>query len=421
MNGLVFHRDADNWQRLRLKHTVVSIKAGVWGDDPSGDEDLPVIRVADFDRDRLVADHAPTTRAISLAEREGRLLEAGDILIEKSGGGDKQSAGTVVLYTMNEPAVCSNFLAAMKPAPGMLSRYLVYLHSALYSSGAVRTAIKQTTGIQNVDLQDYLDQQVAIPALDVQVRVSSYLDGETERISRLIKEKRHVLDLLGEKRRTLIAHTITRGLNSDAPTSDSGIPWLGVMPAHWQSERAKWLFTERDDRSESGDEKLLSVSHLTGVTSRAEKNVNMFMAESLEGYKRCETGDLVINTLWAWMGAMGVARQPGIVSPAYNVYQPVPELDPDYIDLLVRTPRFAEEITRYSKGVWSSRMRLYPEGLYEAWLPVPPKEEQQAIVAHIQQETRKIDAFAQATERTIELLQERRSALISAAVTGVLS
>lgn len=115
---------------------------------------------------------------------------------------------------------------------------------------------------------------------------------------------------------------------------------------------------------------------------------------------------------------MGVTRQPGIVSPAYNVYQLVPELDPEYIDLLVRTPRFAEEITRYSKGVWSSRMRLYPEGLYEAWLPVPPKEEQRAIVAHINQETQKIDAFALATEKTINLLQERRSALISAAVTG---
>lgn len=105
---------------------------------------------------------------------------------------------------------------------------------------------------------------------------------------------------------------------------------------------------------------LLTVSHLTGVTSRAEKDVNMFMAESLEGYKRCEAGDLVINTLWAWMGAMGVARQPGIVSPAYNVYQPVAQLDPEYVDLMVRTPRFVEEITRYSKGVWSSRLRLYP-------------------------------------------------------------
>lgn len=261
-----------------------------------------------------------------------------------------------------------------------------------------------------------------IPLLPVaqQQQFSEIVQSKVLAMETLIAGKQNLLYLLTEKRRALIARALTKGLSPSSPSCDSGSPWLGQVPAHWHTERAKWLFTERDIRSETGDEELLSVSHLTGVTSRAEKNVNMFMAESLEGYKRCETGDLVINTLWAWMGAMGVTRQAGIVSPAYNVYRPVPELDPEYIDLLVRTPRFAEEITRYSKGVWSSRMRLYPEGLYEAWLPVPPKEEQQAIVAFIRQETQKIDAFAQATEKTIELLQERRSALISAAVTGQL-
>lgn len=420
MRGLTFTGRALDWSQMRLKNTVASLKAGVWGDEPNGEDDLPVLRVADFDRERLVAEKAPTLRAISLNEREGRLLENGDLLIEKSGGGDKTPAGTVVLYSMNVPAVCSNFLAAMKPAPGMLSRYLVYLHAALYSSGAIRVAIKQTTGIQNVDLEDYFDQQVAVPSLVEQTRIANLLDAETGRISALIEEKQRLVTLLAEKRRAAIADFLTRGLNKNVPRRHSGIPWLGDIPEHWDVERAKWLFNERDDRSDSGDEELLTVSHLTGVTSRAEKDVNMFMAESLEGYKRCEAGDLVINTLWAWMGAMGVARQPGIVSPAYNVYQPVAQLDPEYVDLLVRTPRFVEEITRYSKGVWSSRLRLYPEGLYEAWLPVPPLDEQQAIVKHVQIETKKLDALAEATERTIALLQERRSALISAAVTGQL-
>lgn len=420
MKGLTFTGRALDWSQMRLKNTVASLKAGVWGDEPNGEDDLPVLRVADFDRERLVAEKAPTLRAISLNEREGRLLENGDLLIEKSGGGDKTPAGTVVLYSMNVPAVCSNFLAAMKPAPGMLSRYLVYLHAALYSSGAIRVAIKQTTGIQNVDLEDYFDQQVAVPSLVEQTRIANLLDAETGRISALIEEKQRLVTLLAEKRRAAIADFLTRGLNKNVPRRHSGIPWLGDIPEHWDVERAKWLFNERDDRSDSGDEELLTVSHLTGVTSRAEKDVNMFMAESLEGYKRCEAGDLVINTLWAWMGAMGVARQPGIVSPAYNVYQPVAQLDPEYVDLLVRTPRFVEEITRYSKGVWSSRLRLYPEGLYEAWLPLPPLDEQRAIVAHVQTETKKLDALAEATERTITLLQERRSALISAAVTGEL-
>jgi type I restriction enzyme S subunit len=261
---------------------------------------------------------------------------------------------------------------------------------------------------------------IAVPPSIEQSRIAATLSRLSAPIDTLIAEKQRLLSLLAEKRRAAIADFVMHGLNLDVLRRDSGISWLGQIPSHWQIERAKWLFAERDDRSDSGDEELLTVSHLTGVTSRAEKDVNMFMAESLEGYKRCQAGDLVINTLWAWMGAMGVARQPGIVSPAYNVYQPVAQLDSEYVDLLVRTPRFVEEITRYSKGVWSSRLRLYPEGLYEAWLPVPPLDEQRVIVAHVQIETKKLDALAEATERTIALLQERRSALISAAVTGQL-
>lgn len=144
----------------------------------------------------------------------------------------------------------------------------------------------------------------------------------------------------------------------------------------------------------------------------------MFEAETTEGYKICLAGDLVINTLWAWMGAMGVARVDGIVSPAYNVYQPGPRLEPSFIDALVRIPVFAQEVIRYSKGVWASRLRLYPEGFFEVVFPVPPREEQRAIVIHIATETAKLDAMRSATERTIALLKERRAAVIAAAVTG---
>ena len=230
--------------------------------------------------------------------------------------------------------------------------------------------------------------------------------------------KERVLGLLAEKRRVLITRAVTRGLDPRAPLRDSGIPWLGEIPAHWEIERSRWLFRERDQRSEKGEEELLTVSHLTGVTPRSEKDVNMFEAETTEGYKICLSGDLVINTLWAWMGAMGVSRVSGIASPAYNVYQPGPRLDPGFVDAIVRLPIFAQEATRYSKGVWSSRLRLYPEGFFEVFFPVPPIGEQRAIVTHISAETAKIDALRAATERTIALLKERRAALIAAAVTG---
>jgi hypothetical protein len=102
---------------------------------------------------------------------------------------------------------------------------------------------------------------------------------------------------------------------------DSGVEWLGEVPQHWEVEKGLRYFFETESRSVTGDEELLSVSHLTGVTPRSEKNITMFMAESYEGSKLCEVGDIAINTMWAWMAALGVSRYRGLVSPSYGTYR----------------------------------------------------------------------------------------------------
>lgn len=411
-----------HWRVDRLKWSIVGLFNGVWGDEPNGIDDIICVRVADFDRTCLkVTDDPPTRRAVEIKDRANRLLHGGDLLIEKSGGGDNQPVGCVVYFDHSYDAVCSNFVGRMVVASGMHPRYWSYVHASLYAGRLNIPAIKQTTGIQNLDTDAYLNQKVAYPPSASQRAIADYLDRETAQIDALVAAKEQLLTLLAEKRRALITRAVTRGLDSDAPLRESGLPWLGQVPAHWEVERARWLFRERDERSTTGEEELLTVSHLTGVTPRSEKEVYMFEAETTEGYKLCYAGDLVINTLWAWMGAMGVAPVDGIVSPAYNVYVPEQRLEPGYVDALVRIRTFAEEATRYSKGVWSSRLRLYPEGFFEIWLPVPPIEEQRAIVDHIKTGTSKLDALAAATERSIALLKERRAALIAAAVTGQLA
>ena len=273
-------------------------------------------------------------------------------------------------------------------------------------------------GIPHVNGEFLANLRIQLPDLNQQRAIAAYLDRETARLDALVAEKEQLLYLLVEKRRALITRAVTRGIDPNVSLHDSGIPWLGEMPGHWEIERARWLFRERDQRSDTGEEDLLTVSHLTGVTLRSEKDVNMFEAATKKGYKICLPGDLVINTMWAWMGAMGVSSLDGIVSPAYNVYESKAHLDPSYVDALVRLPAFAQEVTRYSKGVWSSRLRLYPEGFFAVSLPVPPLSEQREIVAHIANEICKLDELRDPMERTTVLLKERRAALISAAVTG---
>jgi type I restriction enzyme S subunit len=261
---------------------------------------------------------------------------------------------------------------------------------------------------------------IPLPPLAEQQAIAAYLDRETARIDALAADQRRLIALLHEKRRAVIAHAVTQGLDPAAPRKPSGVEWLGDVPAHWEVVRNKVVFSERDERSENEDGELLTVSHITGVTPRAEKDVNMFLAETLEGYKVCLAGDLVINTMWAWMGALGSTKQDGLVSPSYNVYKVrnSSRLNSSYYDYLCRVPSHRIAMKAESKGVWESRLRLYPDAFLAMSMPLPPLAEQQAIAAYLDRETARIDALTAEAERAIALLQERRAALISEAVTG---
>ena len=144
----------------------------------------------------------------------------------------------------------------------------------------------------------------------------------------------------------------------------------------------------------------------------------MFKAEDMTGYKKCVKNDFVTNTLWAWMGAMGISPLDGIVSPDYHVYKSKGRLLPAFMELLCRSKPFIAEVVRWSKGVWSSRLRLYPENFFEIIFPVPPESEQLAIIATIEDDHKKTEELANALSESIELLKDRRAALITAAVTG---
>ena len=342
----------------------------------------------------------------------------GDVVIAKITPCFENGKGALIRGTLGGVGFGTTELHVLTPGPSLDGRFLYYITVDPRFRQLGAASMTGTAGQQRVPEDFVRDLRVRVPRLPQQRAIASYLDRETARLDALVAGKKRVLGLLAEKRRALITRAVIRGLDPRAPLRDSGIPWLGQTPAHWEMERAKWLFTERDQRSQTGEEELLTVSHLTGVTPRSEKDVKMFKAATTEGYKICLSRDLVVNTLWAWMGAMGVSSVDGIVSPAYNVYEPGGRLDPSYVDALVRLPVFAQEVTRYSKGVWSSRLRLYPEGLFAVSLPVPPLSEQREIVAHIASESRKLDKLRAAMEWTTVLLQERRAALIAAAVTG---
>ena len=198
----------------------------------------------------------------------------------------------------------------------------------------------------------------------------------------------------------------------------SGISSLGDVPAHWDVRRVKSFYREVDERSTTGSEELMSVSHKTGVTPR-KQNVTMFLAESNVGYKVCRPGDIVVNTMWAYMAALGVVRQEGLVSPSYGVYRPLHQknLNPDYIDPLLRTEEYRTAYLAQSTGITNSRLRLYPDSFLGIPLLCPPLAEQQAIVRYLDHADRRIRRYVEAKRRLIALLDEEKQAVINRDVT----
>jgi type I restriction enzyme S subunit len=263
---------------------------------------------------------------------------------------------------------------------------------------------------------------VLAPPPDEQVTIVRFLDWANGRLERTIRAKRKVIALLGEQKQAIIHRAVTRGLDPSVPLKPSGIPWLGDIPQHWDVMRAKYLYREVDERSIDGTEELLSVSHLTGVTPRSQKNITMFKAASYAGHKLCQPGDLVVNTMWAWMGALGASSHSGIISPAYAVYRPRrPDLIVgSYIDGLLRTSPYISNIVCESTGLRASRLRLYPEEFFRLPIIQPPVEEQKRIVDAIGRETAGLGTAISRLEREIELLREYRTRLVADVVTGKL-
>ena len=247
------------------------------------------------------------------------------------------------------------------------------------------------------------------------------MDHADELISRYISAKERLIALLEEQRKTVIHQAVTRGLHPNVSLTPSGIPSLGDVPAHWDLRRAKFTYHESDQRSYSGVEELMSVSHITGVTPR-KQNVTMFLAQSNEGYKLCRPGDIVVNTMWAYMAALGVARQSGLVSPSYGVYRPRVDglVNSEYMDLLLRTENYRVEYTRRSKGITASRLRLYPDDFLDIPFLRPPTDEQTHIVKYLRRATANVDSTIDRTHRQIALMNEYRTRLIADVVTGEL-
>ena len=420
----------EHWEVKRLEYVASYRTSSV--DKRTEDGELPV-RLCNYTdvyyQDRIRASSSEFMEATASAREIARFkLCVGDVLITKDSEDWQDIAVPALIDETAEDFLCGYHLGIIRPGPTMHPAFMLRALQSVAVNRQLQTSASGVTryGLPNAAVTEAL---VPLPPLDEQRAIAAFLDRETECIDALVAKNRLLIERLREYHTALITRTVTRGLPPEAARAagmdpsprlkPSGVEWLGEVPEHWEVIENRRLFKERDERSADGEGELLTVSHITGVTRRSDKpDVGMFMAETLEGYKVCHAGDLVINTMWAWMGATGTAREKGLVSPSYNVYTPDERLLPRFVDMVYRSARYVLGITSESRGIWTSRLRLYPQQFLSLVTAVPPIEEQQAIATHVDQieseSSRTIETVAVAIER----LQEYRTALITAAVTG---
>lgn len=415
------------WATQRLKKLLLTHYGGCWGEDEMGDEnDLLCIRIADFNfQSQTVKPSASTIRHYSDQQILSGHLQDGDLILEKSGGGAKTPVGRVVRFktTDNSYSMFANFSECLRPNKALISSdYLAYYLKFFYSVANMGRYYKQTTGIQNVDMPAYLNIGVSIPSRNEQDQIVRYLDWQVSKINRVIAAAKKEIALIKEIEANQIT-LVVWGKNSSSKAKTSGILGIGEVPEHWLIRANKRIFKERNEKSESGTETLLSVSRYYGVKpsnelSEDEQYATIKPAESLVGYKIVKKNDLAMNIMRAQNGSYGISDYEGIVSPAYCVYELLPGYSPKYMHYLLKTPQMISIFFAASSGITDHRRRLYADDFLRIKIAVPPLEEQEQIVEQIEKIEATFQGKTAAIEKQIELLKELRTRLISDVVTG---
>jgi type I restriction enzyme S subunit len=260
-----------------------------------------------------------------------------------------------------------------------------------------------------------------LPPPAEQAAIVRFLDHWNGRLEKAIRSKRRVIALLQEQKQAIIHRAVTRGLDPNVKLKDSGIPWLGEIPEHWEVRRNMALFSLR---VESGVEGLpvLQVSLRSGITMEELDQFGRpkkLIADATK-YKRVHQGDMAYNTMRMWQGAVGVSPCDGLVSPAYVVITPRRGTVPQFYDYVFHTDLYKQQVNRQSTGIVSDRNRLYWDSFKQMPNLVLPEIEQRDIISFILKETGGIDLAIARFEREIILLREYRTRLTADVVTGKL-
>ena len=379
-----------DWNRYSLSLVISETFAGDWGSDDDTDEtNVPCVRVADFNREnQRVRDEIPTIRSYPATRIGSRHLKPGDILIEKSGGGEKTPVGSAIYFEGPEGLMCTNFIQVVRLKQDQDPRYWTYAMRMKYANGETNLMINQTTGIQNLDMQEYFGQKFDIPNFETQRRIADYLDKEISEMDALIDNFEALIREL-ETRKTVLPDSRINYQGASVPT----------VPAKLLA-RIKTGEGDTQDAIEDGEFPF----YVRSDTVRASDNW------TFEGPAVLTSGDGAgVGKIFHYAEGKFRAHQRVYVLKDFK------NVDPKYFYWCFQTnfPRQVEH-GGAKATVESVRMNM----VADTPIPLPPLEKQREIAGGLDSEFEKMNGLIEDSTQLVSLLKERKTALITEVVTG---
>lgn len=380
------------------------------------DEGIPFLSVDGIVDNRLSFDGCRHVSPEAHAEYSRKSKpRVGDVLLTKAA-----SIGKVALVATDIEFNVWSPLAILRPDPALIdSRYLYF---ALQSAGAqdqLQTSSTKNTQ-QNVAMGDIGSLRIPTPSLRIQRAIADYLDRETARIDALIAAKRRMVELLEERFRRRVAEATRSGVGASRHLRDSGLAWVGAIPKHWRvvPNRATLALRRFVAGSDSESFTLLSLTQRGVIVRDTSENFGKFPA-SFDTYQIVRPNDLIfcLFDIPETPRTVGLSSQVGIVTGAYTVFEATGLALPEYLYWLYRGYDDEKLLSLFYTGL---RNVIRTDTFLSIRMPLPPLEEQHAIVAALEDHAQSVLRLCAAQNAAITLLQERRQALITAAVTGEL-
>ena len=406
-----------NWNKMKLKRLVNILNGFSFQSSFYSNEGVFVVRITNVE-DGLLNMNNPRYYPLNrIGEYEHCLLQKKDILMTLTG-----NVGLVGIVTDDYP------MCALNQRVGCIrvkSRYIYYKYLYhLFSTiqfVEIATLFSKGTVQLNMSTEWLLNEFVPLPKLYEQQVIANYLDNRCSQINKIIAEATASIEEYKDLKQAVIFEAVTKGLDKDVSKKDSGIDWLQCVPEHWNVRRIASIYDESKENGRD-DLPILLVSIHTGISDREidddERDRKVIRSEDKTVYKVVHKNYLAYNMMRAWQGGFGASLVDGLVSPAYVVAKPKINVNSSYIENVLRTPNAIEHIRGLSYGVADFRLRLYWPYFKTIRVPLPPIEEQNRIVAYIQNQKMKIDTLISEKQALIEDLQAYKKSLIYEVVTG---